>query len=117
MAKLGITTLSIGVELLDVSLHTIRFRSGKTYTMQGDENALYDSSFSSPSLGIVGRALSHLFSTCAAKADDGWNYSIKFEMIEIYNENIKDLLHTGVSNFFIFTFLIYAIKLKNISEQ
>ncbi|KDO24158.1 hypothetical protein SPRG_10585 [Saprolegnia parasitica CBS 223.65] len=70
--------------------------SGKTYTMQGDEAALTDFSAShlvnNANLGIVGRTMTHIFATCKHQAQHGWEYTIAFEMYEIYNESIKDLM-------------------------
>lgn len=70
--------------------------SGKTYTMQGmnhsdEENDTRLSSFSAHA-GIVGRALSHLFDCVSLLQPNGWRFSISLEMIEIYNESMRDLL-------------------------
>ncbi|OQS00991.1 kinesin-like protein [Achlya hypogyna] len=70
--------------------------SGKTYTMQGDETALTNFSASrlvdNANMGIVGRTMTHIFATCATQAAHGWTYQVNFEMYEIYNENIRDLM-------------------------
>ncbi|CAK4756639.1 hypothetical protein LEN26_014344 [Aphanomyces euteiches] len=70
--------------------------SGKTYTMQGDEQALAEHNPSQwnqiPDLGIVGRTISHIFATCEKQREHGWEYHITFEMYEIYNESIRDLM-------------------------
>ena len=68
--------------------------SGKTHTMQGggDEAA-----------GINPRALRRLFDSVrekremaalgkGGKADDGWSYEVSVSYLEIYNENLRDLL-------------------------
>ncbi|RHY51412.1 hypothetical protein DYB38_003216 [Aphanomyces astaci] len=77
--------------------------SGKTYTMQGDEQALAEHSPNQwpriPDLGIVGRAMAHLFATCAKQRDHhGWEFTISFEMYEIYNDTIRDLMAVPPSN-------------------
>ncbi|KAF0685012.1 Aste57867_23041 [Aphanomyces stellatus] len=70
--------------------------SGKTYTMQGDERALAEHSPSQwmqiPDLGIVGRTMAHIFATCEKQRDHGWTYEIRFEMYEIHNNKIIDLM-------------------------
>lgn len=53
--------------------------SGKTYTM------------SSPD-GMIPRAVEQVFETAAAVRERGWKYELSGEFLEIYNENINDLL-------------------------
>ncbi|XP_053607603.1 kinesin-like protein KIF19 isoform X1 [Plodia interpunctella] len=52
--------------------------AGKTHTMTG----------------LMSRALSHLF-TSIAESEDSNAYEVKMSYIEIYNENIRDLLNPG----------------------
>eukprot|EP00106_Octopus_bimaculoides_P004027 XP_014771469.1 PREDICTED: kinesin-like calmodulin-binding protein homolog [Octopus bimaculoides] len=59
--------------------------SGKTYTMEG--------TLTDP--GINPRALDKLFNEISAKHD--WIYSVYVSMLEIYNEQIRDLLSTEQS--------------------
>nr|CCA14195.1 kinesinlike protein putative [Albugo laibachii Nc14] len=67
--------------------------SGKTYTMQGLNDPDEDSiSCLSAHAGIVVRALSHLFQCVSELRINGWNFTISLEMIEIYNECMRDLL-------------------------
>ncbi|ESP03749.1 hypothetical protein LOTGIDRAFT_136951 [Lottia gigantea] len=56
--------------------------SGKTYTMEGPQN----------DPGINQRALQELFSETQERGID-WEYSISVSVLEIYNENIRDLLN------------------------
>ncbi|KAL4248822.1 TRAFAC class myosin-kinesin ATPase superfamily protein [Abortiporus biennis] len=68
--------------------------SGKTFTMTGiDLDA--DPSDPSNGMGIIPRAVATIFSRCKElKEERGntWNYSIKGSFIEIYNEDLIDLL-------------------------
>ena len=59
--------------------------SGKTYTMLGDA--------SNP--GLVPRAIELLFTRARFLKEDGWRVDVALEVLEIYNETIKDLLTTG----------------------
>lgn len=54
--------------------------SGKTYTM------------SSPKNGMISRAISQIFQTADALKDKGWKYELEGQFLEIYNENLNDLL-------------------------
>jgi hypothetical protein len=88
-------TILIGENgLTDAALALTRLgRSGKTYTMQGlEEDAFSDSVDQSPHMGIVGRAISHIFATMEDLRSSGWEFSASLEMIEIYNETLNDLL-------------------------
>ncbi|CAR26206.1 ZYRO0B04290p [Zygosaccharomyces rouxii] len=56
--------------------------SGKTYTMLNPRN------------GIIPATISHIFSWIENLKERGWNYEINCQFIEIYNENIADLLRS-----------------------
>ena len=56
--------------------------SGKTYTMIGDPT----------SPGMIPRSLEQIFTSAEKMKEQGWNYSISVSMMEIYNEEYKDLL-------------------------
>jgi kinesin family protein C1 len=56
--------------------------SGKTHTMQGD----------AANPGIIPRSLEFIFGRVAAMAEQGWAVKLSAEFIEIYNEEIRDLL-------------------------
>ncbi|KAK0496881.1 kinesin domain-containing protein [Armillaria luteobubalina] len=68
--------------------------SGKTFTMTGvDLDA--DPSDPGNSMGIIPRAVSTIFSRARQLKEErgtAWNYSIKGSFIEIYNEDLIDLL-------------------------
>jgi len=54
--------------------------SGKTYTMQGNKE----------NPGIYYRAIQHLFDVC--KERKNVNFDVQLSLLEIYNDNIKDLI-------------------------
>lgn len=70
--------------------------SGKTFTMSG----------SPQNRGVNTRALDDLFRKAAERVDE-WNDRITVSMLEVYNEEIHDLLVDGNFSFRIFYFLIY----------
>lgn len=59
--------------------------SGKTYTMMGRPGEPLQK-------GLIPRSLEQVFQTSQALAAQGWNYKMQASMLEIYNENIRDLL-------------------------
>ncbi|XP_047957986.1 kinesin-like protein KIN-14I [Salvia hispanica] len=65
--------------------------SGKTYTMTGPKELTKES------LGVNYRALSDLFEI-SEERKDAIAYSISVQMMEIYNEQVRDLLVTDGSN-------------------
>ncbi|KAM0943058.1 putative minus-end-directed kinesin ATPase [Dioscorea sansibarensis] len=64
--------------------------SGKTYTMSGPDIQTEDT------WGVNYRALSDLFKIARSRADSS-TYEISVQMIEIYNEQVRDLLLNGVN--------------------
>jgi hypothetical protein len=68
--------------------------SGKTFTMTGlDLDA--DASDSNNGMGIIPRAVATIFSRAREVKEErgsAWNYNIKGSFIEIYNEDLIDLL-------------------------
>ncbi|XP_065860426.1 kinesin-like protein KIN-14I isoform X2 [Euphorbia lathyris] len=65
--------------------------SGKTYTMTGPRD------LTEKTLGVNYRALSDLF-LLAEQRKDVFRYNVAVQMIEIYNEQVRDLLVTDGSN-------------------
>lgn len=61
--------------------------AGKTFTMLGRPGAEME--------GIIPRAVRQVFATAAAAAEHGWRYEMRAAMLEIYNEDTKDLLGKG----------------------
>ncbi|KAI4353565.1 hypothetical protein L6164_002504 [Bauhinia variegata] len=64
--------------------------SGKTYTMSGPNNATTET------LGVNYRALNDLFSILKSRTST-FSYEIGVQMVEIYNEQVRDLLLTDGS--------------------
>ena len=58
--------------------------SGKTYTMQGSMEEEHQ--------GIIPRAINKVMEACELKKQEGWLFTMKVTFLEIYNENVKDLL-------------------------
>lgn len=61
--------------------------AGKTYTMQGENTP--------SSMGMIPRSIQLIFSRIAKMALTGWKYEVSASFLEIYNENINDLLNPG----------------------
>ncbi|ODQ63210.1 kinesin-domain-containing protein [Nadsonia fulvescens var. elongata DSM 6958] len=53
--------------------------SGKTHTMSSHD-------------GMIPRAVEQIFQTCEGLKEKGWKYMLEGQFLEIYNENINDLL-------------------------
>lgn len=60
--------------------------SGKTYTMLN------------PGDGIIPATISHIFNWIKNLKERGWHYEVSCQFIEIYNENIADLLRSNNEN-------------------
>ena len=56
--------------------------SGKTHTMLGTDEAP----------GMIPLSLAQIFESSAAMAEDGWEFRMQASMLEIHNEEIRDLL-------------------------
>lgn len=57
--------------------------SGKTHTMQGGHGE---------DAGLIPRSVQKILATARDMAAHGWKYTIEASFLEIYNENIRDLL-------------------------
>ncbi|CUI14709.1 kinesin, putative, partial [Bodo saltans] len=62
--------------------------SGKTFTMEGDVK-------SNEHMGITPRAIQRMFERKVTLARDGWAYKFTCYFVEIYNDNIRDLIETS----------------------
>jgi len=60
--------------------------SGKTFTMEGDETGKH--------VGIIPRTIEKIFQETSGLTDKGWKYKMEASFLEIYNEEIRDLLAT-----------------------
>ncbi|XP_061359477.1 kinesin-like protein KIN-14I isoform X2 [Gastrolobium bilobum] len=77
--------------------------SGKTYTMTGPKEIIEKSQ------DVNYRALSDLFDL-ADQRKDTFHYDVSVQMIEIYNEQVRDLLVTdGTNRRYPFTILLYFL--------
>ena len=80
--------------------------SGKTYTMLGPNGGRTTTTSSSSSSssramlqeerGIIYRTVEHVFGAVAALRKHGWRFGLSVEMVEIYNEKLRDLLSPEV---------------------
>ncbi|XP_044759551.1 protein claret segregational [Coccinella septempunctata] len=59
--------------------------SGKTYTMQGEQHP-------KESLGMIPRSVELIFNRKMEMEKKGWSFKIDASFLEIYNENIRDLM-------------------------
>ncbi|CAN6674269.1 kinesin-like protein Kar3p [Trichomonascus vanleenenianus] len=59
--------------------------SGKTYTMSHGRD------------GMIPRAIEQIFETATLMQDRGWSYECQGQFVEIYNENLNDLLASNDS--------------------
>ena len=63
--------------------------SGKTHTMSGDRTG--------PSRGIIPRAVEQIITNSMTMRKDGWNIVVTFSIVELYNEEVRDLLASNSS--------------------
>ena len=62
--------------------------SGKTHTMLGDQH-------DADARGIIPRAVAKVVEASRANAKKGWTYQMRASYVEIYNEQVRDLLKAG----------------------
>lgn len=62
--------------------------SGKTFTMEGPP----DKSKTDSDMGMIPRTVHKVFEAAESLTPLGWKYTMEAQYIEIYNENIRDLL-------------------------
>jgi kinesin family protein C1 len=58
--------------------------AGKTYTMQGGDGVGEE--------GIVPRSVDKILATVARAREEGWTYDLEASFVEVYNEQLRDLL-------------------------
>ena len=71
--------------------------SGKTYTLYGNDDAVRDGAAAAldnelPGMGIIPRALRCVFGAAATLREAGWRYEFTMSFVEVYNEQLRDLL-------------------------
>ena len=62
--------------------------SGKTHTMLGEQS-------DPETRGIIPRAVAKVVEASKANAKKGWTYEMRASYVEIYNEQVRDLLKAG----------------------
>jgi kinesin family protein C1 len=63
--------------------------SGKTWTMSGERLG--------SNRGIIPRAVEQIIDQTMSMKEQGWNMTVKVSVLELYNEDLKDLLPEGSS--------------------
>ncbi|CAI0551689.1 unnamed protein product [Linum tenue] len=85
--------------------------SGKTYTMSGPNELTEES------LGVNYRALSDLFQL-SAQRKEVISYEISCQMLEIYNEQVRDLLTSDALNKrYPFPIVLHTLEIRNSSSN
>ena len=62
------------------------------------EQLIYEGGDSDANEGMIPRSVRLIFATCNELKSKGWTYKIEASFLEIYNEQIRDLLGNGSSN-------------------
>ena len=67
--------------------------SGKTYTMEGPAGASPEALGADPQeRGVIPRAVEQIFAAVERLKECGWDYTIQVSFLEVYNEQLRDLL-------------------------
>lgn len=95
--------------------------SGKTYTMWGPANALLEDNLSSDQQGLTPRVFERLFSRIdeeqSKHADKQLRYQCRCSFLEIYNEQITDLLDPSQRNLQIREDVKSGVYVDNLTEE
>ncbi|KAJ8774343.1 hypothetical protein K2173_011592 [Erythroxylum novogranatense] len=95
--------------------------SGKTYTMWGPSNALLEDNVSSDEQGLTPRVFQQLFSRINEEetrhADKQLKYQCRCSFLEIYNEQITDLLDPSQGNLQIREDVKSGVYVENLREE
>ncbi|XVF84523.1 hypothetical protein PTKIN_Ptkin17bG0043800 [Pterospermum kingtungense] len=95
--------------------------SGKTYTIWGPANALLEENLSSDQQGLTPRVFEHLFSRINEEqikhADKQLKYQCRCSFLEIYNEQITDLLDPNQRNLQIREDVKSGVYVENLTEE
>eukprot|EP00929_Paragymnodinium_shiwhaense_P056138 TRINITY_DN28106_c0_g1_i2.p1 TRINITY_DN28106_c0_g1~~TRINITY_DN28106_c0_g1_i2.p1 ORF type:complete len:995 (-),score=205.04 TRINITY_DN28106_c0_g1_i2:63-3047(-) len=92
--------------------------SGKTHTMQGSAGSVH-SMVADEKRGVMCRILEHVFDEVMRRhqEDDSTQYKCKCSYLEIYKEQITDLLEVGVTNLQVREDINRGIYVERLSEQ
>ncbi|KAH7521529.1 hypothetical protein FEM48_Zijuj07G0043200 [Ziziphus jujuba var. spinosa] len=95
--------------------------SGKTYTMWGPSNALLEENLSSDQQGLTPRVFERLFARMNEEqikhADKQLKYQCHCSLLEIYNEQITDLLDPNQRNLQIREDVKSGVYVENLTEE
>ncbi|KAF6166413.1 hypothetical protein GIB67_034964 [Kingdonia uniflora] len=95
--------------------------SGKTYTMSGPANALLEGNLPSNEEGLTPRVFERLFSRISEEqvkhADKQLKYQCRCSFLEIYNEQITDLLDPKPKNLQIREDVKSGVYVEDLSEE
>ncbi|KDP32570.1 hypothetical protein JCGZ_13120 [Jatropha curcas] len=95
--------------------------SGKTYTMWGPANALLEENLSSDQQGLTPRVFQRLFARINEEqikhADKQLKYQCRCSFLEIYNEQITDLLDPSQRNLQIREDVKSGVYVENLREE
>ncbi|RDX67820.1 Kinesin-like protein KIN-12A, partial [Mucuna pruriens] len=95
--------------------------SGKTYTMWGPANALLDDDLTNAQQGLAPRVFERLFARINEEqikhSDKQLNYQCRCSFLEIYNEQITDLLDPNQRNLQIREDVKSGVYVENLKEE
>ncbi|XP_010532718.1 PREDICTED: kinesin-like protein KIN-12B [Tarenaya hassleriana] len=95
--------------------------SGKTYTMWGPANALLEEHFTGDQKGLTPRVFERLFARINEEqvkhAERQLNYQCRCSLLEIYNEQITDLLDPIQKNLMIREDVKSGVYVENLTEE
>ncbi|XP_071690230.1 kinesin-like protein KIN-12B isoform X2 [Rutidosis leptorrhynchoides] len=95
--------------------------SGKTYTIWGPANALLEENLSCKEQGLTPRVFERLFSRITEEqnrhADKQLNYQCRCSFLEIYNEQITDLLNPSQRNLHLREDTKNGVYVENLTEE
>ncbi|GMI90096.1 hypothetical protein like AT3G23670 [Hibiscus trionum] len=95
--------------------------SGKTYTIWGPANALFEENLSSDQQGLTPRVFQRLFDRINEEqikhADKQLKYQCRCSFLEIYNEQITDLLDPNQRNLQIREDVKSGVYVENLTEE
>ncbi|KAL9829844.1 Kinesin-like protein KIN-12B [Arabidopsis thaliana] len=107
--------------LLDLTVLFLPMDSGKTYTMWGPANGLLEEHLSGDQRGLTPRVFELLFARLseeqAKHAERQLKYQCRCSFLEIYNEQITDLLDPSLKNLMIREDVKSGVYVENLTEE